>query len=143
MLKTPEDFVIIHRDRSEEPDSIYSCDGRLAACVSLSINYSLGYIFLPRVQNALVQYAVEHSRFEQNAWYKDPVHGYQKMEDLVTDFTNSIIADHFLICIDSTITNPDYLSFTASREWDGRFRARNHCISLNGPVRDRPSSPKP
>ena len=137
------DFVIVHRDRSEEPDSIYPCDGRLSACVTLSINYSLGYLLLPRVRGCFVKYADAHSRFEHIAWYRDPVHGYKNTDDLVSGFITTVLAEFFLICIDSTMTNPNSISGVANRAWRGRFSARDHCISLNAAVRERPSSPRP
>ena len=143
MLRTPGDFVIVHRDRSGEPDSVYPCDGRLAACIAKSINYSQGYLHLARVKHAFESYAVEHSQSEPNAWYKDPVYGYKDMSHVVSDFTTSILASFFLICIDAGMTNPDCLGFTPNREWHGRFSPRDHCISLNAAVRERPFSPRP
>lgn len=143
MFKSPKDFVIVHRDGSAQPDYIYPWNGRLAACITKSIIYSLGYLRHPRVKNALVSYAVGHSRFERNAWYKDPVYGYKDMNQVVSDFITYVSANFFLICIDSTINNPDCLGATANREWNGRFSARDYCISLNAAVRERPPSPRP
>lgn len=143
MFKTPDDFVIVHRARSGEPDFIYPCDERLAACIARSVNYSLGYLHLERVKNALVSYALGHSRSQPNAWYKDPVYGYKDINDVVFHFTTSVVANFFLICNDSTITNPDCMAFTANREWRGRFSPRDHCISVNSAVRERPSNPRP
>ena len=142
-MNFPDDIVIVHRDRSEVPDFIYPCDERLAACIVKSINYSLGYLRLERVKNAFVSYALEHSRSQPNAWYKDAVYGYKDVNDVVFGFITSIVASFFLLCNDSTMTNPDCLAGTANREWCGRFSPRDHCISVNAAVRERPSNPRP
>ena len=143
MLKTPDNFIIVHRDSSAQPDSIYPPDGRLAACIAKSINYSQGYLRLARVQDAFISYAEEYAQLEPNAWYKNPVCGYKNVQHVVIDFINTVLADFFLTCIDSTITNPNCLAGTGNREWHGRFSPRDHCISLNASVRERPSSLRP
>ena len=144
MFKFPDDIVIVHRDRSDETDFIYPCDERLAACITKAINYSLGYLRLERVKNAFMSYAVGHSRSQPNAWYKDAVYGYKDMNNVVSGFTTTVVANSFfLICNDSTMTNPDCLAGTANREWRGRFSPRDHCISVNAAVRERRSNPRP
>ena len=142
-LKSPDNFDIVHRGTAAQPDSIYPSDSRLAGCVGLAINYSQSLLQLARVQNAFASYAKGYTQSEPNAWYKNPVHGYNSPRLLVSDFINTVMADFFLTCIDSTITNPDCLGATANREWHGRFSPRDHCILLNASVRRRPSSPRP
>ena len=143
MLKASDKFVIVHRAKDAGPDSIYPPDGRLAACISVSINYSQGYFQLPRVQAAFLSYAIEYARTNPNVWYKDPANGFKDIEHVVSDFFSIVSAEFFLISIDFSITNPDCVAGTAHREWHGRFSPRDHCISLNGPVSERLSCLRP
>ena len=143
MLITPDNFVIVHRDRSAKPDFIYPPDSRLAACIARSINYSQGFLRLARVQDTFMSYAKDYTQSEPNAWYKDPAYGYKNIEHLVSDFINTLRADFFLTCIDFSITNPNLLGGSANREWHGSFSPRDHSIILNGSVRERPSSSRP
>ena len=129
-------FIIFHRDGQGRPVFIYPYDGRLAACVTTSINIARGYLRNATVQAALVSFAKNLGRSgSHNAWYNDPVHGCGGPEGAVFSFIRTILAVFPLTGIDDALRNPGGLAFVVKRQWDGRFDPLDHPIMLNGQVR--------
>ena len=136
MAQLPFTFVIFHRDRQGKPDFIYPYDGRLAACLTISINIARGYLRHATVQAALVSFAKDFDRSgSHNAWYNDPVHGCGGPEGAVFAFIRIILTVFPLIGIDDSLRNQDCLGFVGKRQWKNRFDPLDHPIMLNGLVR--------
>ena len=136
MAQLTDAFIIFHRDIHGRPDFIYPYDGRLAACVTTSINIARGYLRNATVQAALVSFAKDLDRAgPHNAWHNDPVHGCGGPEGAVFAFIRIILAVFPLTGIDDSIHNPDELAFVVKRPWDVHFDPLDHPIVLNGHVR--------
>ena len=136
MAQLTHAFIIFHRDGQGRPDFIYPYDGRLAACITLSINIARAYLRNATVQAALVSFAKDLDRFgPHDAWYNDPVHGCGGPEGAVFAFIDIILAVFPLTGIDDSIHNPDFLAAITKRPWYHRFDPLEQPISLNGQVR--------
>ena len=136
MAQLTDAFIIFHRDGQGRPDFIYPYDGRLAACITLSINIARAYLRNATIQAALVSFAKDLDRSEpHDAWYNDPVHGCGGPEGAVFAFIDIILAVFPLIGIDDSIRNPSTLAAFTKRPWHHRFDPLDHPIGLNGQVR--------
>ena len=143
MAQSPPSFIIFHRNIHGNPDFVYPYDGRLAACVTTSINIARAYIRSATVQAAFESFARDLNRSApQNAWYNDPVHGCGGPRGAVLTFVEIILAVFPLIGIDDTQRNQGCLGFVAKRPWKDRFDPLDNPIVLNGPVRGHYLAPE-
>ncbi len=137
MAQNSASFTIVNRTWDGKPDFIYPWEGKLSACVIASINVCRRMLRTPKIRFAFASLAREFNRSQPRAWYQDPRHGYETMEDVVGEFLDVILETFPIVYVDDSIVTPGCLGAHPRREWHIYFQPREQSILLNGSVREK------
>ena len=132
-------FLIVHRDATGTPDSIYPWNEKPYACVVTSINVCRAMLQYVKIRAALVSLAREYNRSVSNAWYSEAHHGFETIESVVLAFLQAILTVFPTVYIDDSLDNPSCLGASIRHAWYDEFEPRKQSILVNGAVRCHPN----
>ena len=95
----------------------------------------------PKIRAAFLSFAREFNRTHPGAWYQDPRHRLETIEDVLSAFLKAILRSFPIVYVDDGINNPGCLGGHPRQEWDGLFQPRDQSILVNGLVRERSQAP--
>lgn len=137
MAQNTFEHTIYHRRADGKPDFLYPSDSKVAVCLLSSMNICRGMLRYYKIRSALLSFAREFDRSQSAPWYRDPCHGFDTLEHVVSAFANASIQSFPLVSVDDGIIDPGHLGTHFKLAWDGLFQPSDQNILVNASVWDQ------